>query len=215
MPQENDGAGARTMIELHHLNESRSRRISWLLEELELPYELIQHRRDPQTNLAPVSLEAVHPLGKAPVLRDGDLVLIESGAIIDYLIRTYGKGRFSPTPGTADHERYLELLHYGEGSAMLPLLLRLYLSQLGAAGAPLRPRVRSETVRHLGWLDGLIAGRQFFVGDRLTGADVQLSFVAQVGIQMWGRDTFPNLANFVDRIESRPAYRRAIDRAGR
>ncbi|MEN2427152.1 glutathione S-transferase family protein [Chromobacterium vaccinii] len=202
------------MIEVHHLNESRSRRVTWLLEELGLDYRVIRYQRDPQTRLAPPELKTVHPLGKAPVLRDGDAVLIESGAIIDYLIRTYGNGRFAPAQDSADYNRYVQLLHYAEGSAMLPILLQLYVGLLGEAGAPLHPRIHSELQNHLGYLDGELAGRDYFVGDDLTGADVQLSFVAQIAMKGDGRSRYPNLARFVDMIEARPAYRRAADQHG-
>lgn len=202
------------MIQVHHLNESRSRRITWMLEELGTPYEVVSYARDPQTRLAPPELQKIHPLGKAPVLCDGGLVLIESGAIIEYLARTYGQGRLSPSLESADYNRYMELLHYGEGSAMLPLMLKLYVGRLGEAGAPLQPRIASELSNHLGYLEGLLAGRDFFVGNTLTGADVQLSFVAQVAMRGDGRAQFPNLARFVDLIEARPAYQRAIARSG-
>jgi glutathione S-transferase len=202
------------MIEIHHLNESRSRRITWMLEELELPYEVIQYKRDETTRLAPPELTKIHPLGKAPVLRDGDQVFIESGAIIEYLVRTYGKGRFAPPMDSSDYNRYIQFLHYAEGSAMLPLMLKLYVSRLGEAGAPLNPRINSELSNHLGYLDNEIKGREFFVGNELTGADLQLSFVAQVATRGSGRERYPNLAQFVDRIEARPAYQRAIARSG-
>ena len=198
------------MIEVHHLNASRSRRITWLLEELAVEYRVVSYRRDPATRLAPPALRAIHPLGKAPVLNDNGRVLIESGAIVDYLVRHYGDGRFAPPPSSPDYERYVQFLHYAEGSAMLPLLLRLYVGRLGEAGAPLQPRIESELQNHLGWLDRELAGREYFVGDGLTGADIQLSFVAQLAVQFCGREAFPNLARFVDRIEARPAYQRAI-----
>lgn len=202
------------MIELHHLNASRSRRITWLLEELGVDYTLVAHQRDAATNLAPASLEAIHPLGKAPVIRDDGFVVFESGAIIDYLIRHYGNGRLAPAEGSRDYERYVQFLHYAEGSAMLPLMLRLYVGRLGEAGAPLMPRIESETRKHLGFLNRSLEAREWFVGDSLTGADVQLSFVAQVGVMFNGREAFPDLTRFVDRVEARPAYQRAIARAG-
>jgi glutathione S-transferase len=202
------------MIEVHHLNASRSRRITWLLEELGLAYQVICYQRDAATRLAPAALKQIHPLGKAPVLRDDGVVVIESAAIVDYLIRHYGGGRFAPAIASPDYERYVQLLHYAEGSAMLPLLLKLYVGRLGDAGAPLQPRIQSEIQNHLGWLDGEIAGREYFVGNELTGADVQLSFVAQLGVQFCGRDAFPNLSRFAERIEARPAYQRAIARSG-
>jgi glutathione S-transferase len=202
------------MIEIHHLNESRSRRITWMLEELELPYEVIQYARDEKTRLAPPELTKIHPLGKAPTLRDGDQVFIESGAIIEYLVRKYGDGRFAPSMDSPDYNRYMQFLHYAEGSAMLPLMLKLYVSRLGEAGSPLNPRINSELQNHLGYLDSEIKDREFFVGKELTGADVQLSFVAQVATRGNGREHYPNLAQFVDRIEARPAYLRAIARSG-
>ena len=202
------------MIEVHHLNASRSRRITWVCEELGLDYKLISYQRDATTNLAPPELKAIHPLGKSPVIRDDGEVIFESGAIIEYLIRRYGNGRLAPPPDSRDYDRYMQFLHYGEGSAMLPLMLRLYVGRLGDAGAPLLPRIESETNNHLGFLNGELAGREYFVGNGLTGADVQLSFVAQVGTMFLGRDAFPNLTRFVDRIEARPAYQRAIEKAG-
>lgn len=202
------------MLEVHHLNASRSRRITWLLEELGVEYRVFQYERDPATRYAPPALKAIHPLGKAPILRDGARTLIESGAIVDYLIRHYGQGRFAPAAGSEDFERYQQLLHYAEGSAMLPLLLKLYVGRLGAAGAPLQPRIESEIANHLGWLDRELDGRDYFVGDSLTGADVQLSFVAQIGVQFCGATAFPRLTAFAGRIEARPAYRRAVERWG-
>lgn len=202
------------MIEVHHLSESRSRRITWMLEELGLPYEVITYQRDAKTRLAPPELMQIHPLGKAPVLRDNGEVLIESGAIIEYLVRQYGNGRFSPETGTSDYNRYIQLLHYAEGSAMLPLMLKLYVGRLGEGGAPLQPRIQSELANHLGYLNAELANRDFFVGNELSGADVQVSFVAQMAVKFAGRDAYPNLTRFVDMIEARPAYQRAIGKSG-
>ena len=202
------------MIEIHHLNESRSRRITWMLEELGQDYKIISYQRDPKTRLAPPELKAIHPLGKAPVIRDGDEVLIESGAIIEYLVRTYGKGQFAPAMGSPAYNRYIQFLHYGEGSAMLPLMLKLYTSRLGEAGAPLQPRINSEIQNHMGWLDSELVNKTYFVGDSLTGADVQLSFVAQYATMGKGAEMFPNLARFVAMVEARPAYQRAIAKGG-
>jgi glutathione S-transferase len=202
------------MIEVHHLNESRSRRVTWLLEELGLDYTIIQYQRDPKTRLAPPELLSIHPLGKAPVIRDGDEVIFESGAIVDYLIRRYGNGRLAPAPDTSDYNRYTEFLHYAEGSAMLPLLLKLYTSRLGEANAPLRPRIDSEMQNHLGFLDAQLADRDFFVGSELTGADVQLIFVTQLAEQFAGENAFSRLTAFNRRMASRPAYQRAMAKGG-
>jgi glutathione S-transferase len=202
------------MIEVHHLNNSRSQRILWLLEELELPYEVVKYQRDPQTNLAPPALREIHPLGKSPVIRDGDRIVIESGAIIEYVVRRYGGGRLAPADGSPDAVRYSQLLHYAEGSAMLPLMLRLYTSRLGEAAAPLAPRITSEIENHLGWLDSEIGPSGYFVGDGLTGADIQLSFVIQAARILHGLDRFPRLAAFLERVRARPAYQRALERGG-
>lgn len=202
------------MIQVHHLNASRSRRITWMLEELEQPYQVVMYQRDPDTRLAPPELKDVHPLGKAPVIKDGDLVVFESGAIIEYLVRRYGADRFSPPADTPNYWRYLQFLHYAEGSAMLPLMLDLYTSRLGEAGKPLQARIQSEYATHFGFLDRELEGADYFVGDHLTGADVQLSFQIQKIVSIAGQDAYPNLAAFVQRIEARPAYQRAIEKAG-
>ena len=202
------------MIEVHHLNTSRSLRILWLLEELELPYEVVKHQRDPQTFLAPDSLKAVHPLGKSPVIRDGGQLVIESGAMLEYIVRKYGKGRLAPPESSPDFVRYLQWMHYAEGSAMLPLMLELYLRRLGDAGAPLRPRVHGEIENHIGYLNAELGASDYFVGDSLTAADIQLAFVVQMARIFYGLEKFSNLARFVERMEARPAYRRALERGG-
>jgi len=202
------------MIEVHHLNNSRSQRVLWLLEELELPYEVVRYERDAQTNLAPEALKRIHPLGKSPVIRDGDQVVHESGAILEYLVRRHGKGRLAPAESSPDWPRYLQFMHYAEGSAMLPVMLLLYVGRLGDAGAPLRPRITSEIDNHMGYLNGALAGRDWFVGDALSAADIQLSFAVQAARMLYGLDKFPNLARFLDRIHARPAYRRALERGG-
>jgi glutathione S-transferase len=202
------------MITVHHLNQSRSQRILWLLEELGVPYEIKFYQRDAATNLAPPELEAVHPLGKSPVISDGDRVIAESGAIVDYIVRREGGGRLAPAAGTWDHERYLEWLHYAEGSAMLPLMLAFYTLRLGEAGAPLKPRIDAEIARHLGYLDRSLAGRDHLLGSELTGADVQMSFVGEMSRALGRLGDYPNVDAWVDRLHARPAYRRALERGG-
>jgi len=202
------------VIEVHHLNNSRSQRVLWLLEELGLPYELVKYQRDATTNLAPESLKKIHQLGKSPVVRDGELVLIESGAILEYIVRRYGKGRLAPAESSPEWPRYLQLMHYAEGSPMLPVMLKLYLSRIGEAGTPLAPRVTSEIENHFGFLEGELAHSDFFVGKELTAADVNLSFPIQAARLLHGLDQFPNLARFLDRMHARPAYKRALERGG-
>jgi glutathione S-transferase len=202
------------MLTVHHLNNSRSQRVLWLLEELGLEYEIKRYQRDPTTNLAPPDLLEVHPLGKSPVLTDDERTVHESGAIIDYIVRRHGNGRLAPTPGTDEHEQYLQWLHYAEGSAMLPLMLKLYAMRLPDRGEALAPRITSELDNHLGYLDRALAGTDWFVDGTFSAADVQLSFVPQIARLLYTLDGFPNLAAFLGRIHARPAYRRAIERGG-
>jgi len=200
------------MIVVHHLNDSRSQRVLWLLEELGVAYEIRQYARDAQTRLAPPGLQAVHPLGKSPVIVDDGFTVIESGAIVDYLIRRHGAGRLQPAPGSLEFEHYNQWLHYAEGSAMLPLMLKLYVSRLGDAGAPLAPRIDSELANHLGYVDRSLQGRSFLVGDSLTGADVQMSFVGEAARGL--RASYPAMDAWVRRLQARPAYQRALERGG-
>ena len=202
------------MIRVHHLNNSRSQRILWALEELGVAYEVVPYQRDSVTRLAPPALKLVHPLGKSPVISDGDLVVMESAAIVEYLIRTYGHGRLAPASGTPDDWSYLQWMHFAEGSAMLPVLLKLYVGRLGEAGAPLWPRIDGEIKSHLDYMEASLTGREFFVGATLTGADIMLSFVVEIAMARGGLDTYPNLAAFAARIHARPAYQRALEQGG-
>ncbi len=201
------------MLVVHHLNESRSQRILWLLEELGAPYEIAFHQRDAETRLAPPELVAVHPLGKSPVIVDDGRVVHESGAVIDYIIRKHG-GRMAPTPGTTEHEAYLQWLHYAEGSAMLPLMMLMYVMRLGEAGAPLHPRIESEIANHMSYVEGALAGRDYLLGSEPTGADVQMSFIPEV-LKAFGKlDAYPNMAAWIERIHARPAWKAGLDKGG-
>ena len=202
------------MLVVHHLNDSRSQRVLWLLEELGLTYDIKHYQRDVVTRLAPPELKAVHPLGKSPVLSDGERTVIESGAIVDYLIRHHGNGRLQPAASSPDFESYQQWLHYAEGSAMLPFLLKLYVSRLGEAGAPLRPRIESEIANHLGFVEQSLHGRQWLVGGTLSGADIMMSFVGEVAGARADRSSYPSLDAWVKRFQQRPAYRKALERGG-
>jgi glutathione S-transferase len=202
------------MLTLHHLNDSRSQRILWLLEELGVPYEMKHYQRDVRSRLAPPELAAIHPLGKSPVIADGDLKIAESGAIVDYLIRKYGGGKMMPAMGSPDYEAYNEWLHYAEGSAMLPLMLNLYVSRLKEAGGPLHPRIDSEVANHLGYVDGALQGREFFVGQSLSGADIQMSFVGEMAGVFDRLGPFSNLGAWLTRMHARPAFQRSIEKGG-
>ncbi|MCS3418649.1 glutathione S-transferase [Pseudomonas sp. BIGb0450] len=202
------------MIIVHHLNNSRSQRILWLLEELGLPYELKRYQRDPKTNLAPPELKAINALGKSPVIEDGSNVVIESGAIIDYLIRRHGNGRLQPDPATATYDEYVQWLHFAEGSAMLPLMLNLYVGRLGDAGAPLHPRIESEVANYLGYLNTALGKTPYLVGEELTGADIQMSFIGEIARAQGKLQAYPNVAVWVQRFQERPAYRKALEQGG-
>jgi glutathione S-transferase len=217
------------MITLHHLENSRSQRILWLLEELELAYDIRLYRRDPQTSLAPPELIDVHPLGKSPVITDGDRTLAESGAIIEYLVETYGDGRLVPPAGSHERLQYRYWLHYAEGSLMPFLLLALVLRRIESARMPffLRPvargiagKVRDTFVgpnleRHLAFVEQTLAGSPWFAGSEMTGADIQMSFPLEAAAVRTERsDAYPKIRDFLERIHARPAYRRALEKGG-
>lgn len=202
------------MIVVHHLNDSRSQRILWLLEELGVPYEIKSYQRDATTRLAPPELEAVHALGKSPVITDDGQTIHESGAIIDYVIRRHGAGRLQPKLGTDAYETYNQWLHYAEGSAMLPLMLNMYVGRLGEAGAPLHPRIQSEMANHLSFVDRSLAGRDWLLGSEFTAADIQMSFVGEVTRAFGQTDKYPNIKTWVERFQARPAYVRALEKGG-
>ncbi|WP_225408479.1 glutathione S-transferase family protein [Stigmatella hybrida] len=201
------------MLKLHHLVNSRSQRILWLLEELGLDYELVVYPRDPKTNFAPPELKAIHPLGKSPVLEDGGRLLAESGAIIDSVVRRHGQGRLAPAPDSADYDTYVHWLHYAEGSAMLPLILSVYMGRLGEAGAPLQPRISGEVKNHLGYIAGALEGRDYLVGNTFSAADIQVSFVLETAKHLGALAPFPNIGVYLERLHARPAYQRAIQRS--
>jgi glutathione S-transferase len=202
------------MIIVHHLNNSRSQRILWLLEELGTPYEIKSYQRDKVTNLAPPELKAIHPLGKSPVITDGGLVLAESGAIIEYVARKYGKGRLVPDESLPEYVTYLHWLHFAEGSAMLPLMLALYTGRLGAAAAPLAPRIDSEIENHLSYMDAALEKSETFVPSGFSAADVQLTFVLEAAFSLGRLKDHPNLLAYLKRMQARPAYQRAVERGG-
>ncbi len=202
------------MIVVHHLNDSRSQRVLWLLEELGLPYEIKSYQRNAQTRLAPPELTAVHPLGKSPVITDQGRTVHESGAIVDYILRRYAGGKLRPDANTADYEAHQQWLHYAEGSAMLPFLLKLYVSRLGEAGAPLSPRIESEIANHMGFVNAALAGKEWLVGDHLTGADIMMSFVGEIAGARTSRAAYPGVDAWVKRFQARPAYLRALERGG-
>ena len=201
------------MLVVHHLNDSRSQRILWLLEELGAPYEIKNYQRDAVTRLAPPELKAIHPLGKSPVITDGDRTLIESGAIIDYIVRQNG-GRLAPALGSRDYDAYNQWLHYAEGSAMLPLMLFMYTGRLGEAAAPLSPRIESEIANHLGYVNGALEGRDWLLGDELSAADIQMSFVGEVAGAFGRFEQYPNIKAWVERFQARPAYKAALAKGG-
>jgi len=217
------------VITVHHLNNSRSQRILWLLEELGVDYTIVHHQRDAKTMLAPASLKAVHPLGKSPVIVDGDNTLAESGAIIEYLAATYGKALgLAPEPGTPERLRYSYWLHYAEGSAMPPLLMSLIFSKIKSAPMPffVRPVARAiadkamsgyvgpQVKLHLDYMDAELGARPWFAGKTFSAADIQMSFPIEAAAGRADMDKYPHLAAFLKKIHARPAYQRALEKGG-
>lgn len=217
------------MITVHHLNNSRSQRVLWLLEELGVAYEVKRYERDGKTMLAPAALLAVHPLGKSPVIVDGTVTVAESGAIVEYLIDRYGGGRLVPPPATPERLRYTYWLHYAEGSAMPPLLLKLIFDRVANSGAPwpisaVARRIAGtvqngfigpQLKRHLDYLEAVLAAQPWFAGAEFTAADVQMSFPLEAAASRAGLNASrPHLMGFLDRIHARPAYKRALERGG-
>jgi glutathione S-transferase len=218
------------VITVHHLNNSRSQRVLWLLEELGVPYEIERYQRDVQTMLAPGALKAVHPLGKSPVITDDGMTVAESGAIVEYIVGRYGKGRLVPKPGTPEQLRYTYWLHYAEGSAMPPLVMKLIFTRLKSAPMPffIRPIARAIADRalsgfigpqiklHLDYLEGELGKSPWFAGADFTAADVQMSFPLEAAAARGGLDAArPKLMDFLARIHARPAYQRALEKGGR
>ena len=196
------------------VHNSRSQRILWLLEELNLNYEIRHHQRDAVTNLAPPELLAVHPLGKSPVIENDGKVIYESAAIVEYICERHGGAHLVPARGTDDHIRYLEYLHFAEGSAMTPILLNLYTARLGEAAAPLRPRIDQQLHCHFQYMEDQILPSGWYVGDTLTGADIMLSFPAEAAVKMGYAADKPKLTAYVDAIHARPAYQKALEKGG-
>jgi glutathione S-transferase len=217
------------MITVHHLNNSRSQRVLWLLEELGLPYEVKRYERNAETMLAPPALRAVHPLGKSPVISDEEETVAESGAIVEYLVSRHGNGRLSPPEDTPERHRYTYWLHYAEGSLMPPLLLKLVFDRVESAPMPffVRPIARSIAGRaksafigpqidlHLDYVEGELGKSTWFAGGEFSAADVQMSFPLEAAAARGGLDARrPRTVAFLERIHARPAYRRALERGG-
>ena len=217
------------MITVHHLNNSRSQRVLWLLEELGLPYEITKYQRDPATMLAPPELQRVHPLGKSPVITDGDATVAESGAIVDYLVERYGNGRLVPAAGTPQRLRWTYWLHFAEGSAMPPLLLKLVFERVKATPMPffakpiarglankvLAAMVDPNLKRQLDFMEAELGKSEWFAGNEFSAADIQMSFPVEAAAQRAGLDASrPKLMAFLKRIHARSAYKRALERGG-
>ena len=217
------------MITVHHLNNSRSQRVLWLLEELGLPYEIKKYQRDAKTMLAPPELLAVHPLGKSPVITDAGLVVAESGAIVEYLVERYGNGRLAPAPGTPQRLAYRYWMHFAEGSAMPPLLLKLIFDRVAQAPMPffakpiargictkvLERMVLPNLKRQLDFMEAELGKAAWFAGDEFSAADIQMSFPLEAAAQRAGLDASrPTLMAFLKRIHARPAYKAALARGG-
>ena len=202
------------MIIVHHLENSRSQRVLWLLEELDLDYEVRRYTRNPKTMLAPPELARVHPLGKSPVIEDAAQVLAETGAIIDYLVERED-GRLGPPAHRESALRYRHFLHYAEGSVMPVLFALLVVRRLGLLGRPARPTLMKMAARHFDWLETELSDREWFAGDNFTAADIMMSFPLEVARGRAGLgDSHPNLIDWLERIHARPAYAEALRKGG-
>lgn len=201
------------MLTVHHLNNSRSQRILWLLEELNLPYDLKIHQRDAVTNLAPPELLALHPLGKSPMVEEDGRMIIESGAITEYICARHAPHMIPPQNSDA-YLSHLELMHFAEGSAMTPILLNLYMGKLGDAAAPLHARIEQQLASHFAYMEQILRPSGHFVMDDLSAADIMLSFPAEIAIKQGRGKDLPKLTKFVEMIQARPAYIRAIEKGG-
>lgn len=201
-------------ILVHHLENSRSQRVLWLLEELGLPYEVKRYERNTKTMLAPPELRAIHPLGKSPLVEDDGHTLAETGAIVEYLVDK-ADGRLGPPPHRADVLRYRQFMHYAEGSLMPPLLIMLVLGRMGLLGRPARPRIQKMIDQHLDYIESELTGREWFAGDRFTAADVMMSFPLEAARQRGGLDgSRPATTAWLAKIHARPAYQAALARGG-
>ena len=217
------------MITVHHLDNSRSQRVLWLLEELAVPYEIKKYQRDAKTMLAPPELVQVHPLGKSPVITDGDLTVAETGAIVEYLLERHGNGRLVPAVGSPERLRWRYWLHFAEGSAMPPLLLKLIFERIKVTPMPffakpiakgicnkvLAAMVEPNLKRQLDFMEGELGKSEWFAGADFSAADIQMSFPLEAAAQRAGLDSSrPNLMAFLKRIHARPAYKKALERGG-
>ena len=204
------------MITVCHLSSSRSERIVWLMEELGLDYELEWHQRE-ATGAAPAAMKAIHPIGKAPIIRDGDTVLAESGAIVDYIVRRHAGGRLGVEPQSPDYARYAYWMHFAEGSLMTLMLIALVLSRIPeASDSAVKARISNRVKQLLEFVDGELASRPYFAGDAFTAADVMMLFPFTTMRRYLDYDLAPyaNILAYLGRIEARPAYRRAMALAG-
>ena len=201
-------------VTVHHLNNSRSQRILWLLEELGAEYELVTYQRDAETNLAPVELKQVHPLGKSPVIEDDGRMIAESGAIIQYLCERHRGETWLPAPDGEEHIRHLEWMQFGESSFFVPVMLKIYAGRLGEAAAPLMPRVDEQLAAHIDFAEQNISDELHFVGCDWSAADVMMSFPAEIAVMQGYAERAPKLARFVEAIHARPAWQRARERGG-
>jgi glutathione S-transferase len=202
------------VIVVHHLNDSRSQRILWLLEELDVPYEVKCYQRDERTRRAPPELKEIHLLGKSPVITDDGKVVAESGTIIDYILRRHGHRRLRPDPASTSYDDYVHWMHYAEGSATPALIVRGTVARLGDAGASLTPGFDAEVANHLGDLNKALEGRPYILGDDLSAADIQLSFVGEVAAARIGITAYSDIASWIRRFQARPPYRAALRRGG-
>jgi glutathione S-transferase len=202
------------MLTLHHLNDSRSQKILWLLEELELPYDIVSYQRDPVTLMGPPALKALHPLGKSPVLEDDEKLLCESGAITQYLLSRYGAGRLAPDPAGPNQSRFLECLYFAVSAGMNPIMIKVYARAFGLEDSPMDAAATEELERALGYIETLLGEHDWLMGDLFTAADIQMSFIPELAHAVGAAGNHPQIEAWQRRLYARPAFHRSIARGG-
>lgn len=202
------------MLTVHHLSNSRSEKIIWLMEELGEAYELKVYMRDPVTLSAPPEMKALHPMGKSPLMTDKGETFAETGAIMDYILRHYGKGRLQPAEDTLEYDRFMEWMHFSEGSGMFPILLKIFCTYAGGEVGNITAMADQQLIKHLDYIERSLEGHDYLIGNTFTAADIHVSFVAQTAKQYTDLSGYPKTLAWLDRVYARPAFKAAEQKGG-
>lgn len=202
------------MLTIHHLSHSRSEKIIWLMEELNAPYELKLYMRDPQTLMAPPEMKALHPMGKSPLITVNGETFAETGAIMDYILRHYGNGQLQPDPDSLAFDRFMEWMHFSEGSGMFPILLKIFCTYAGGDVDTIQSMADQQLTKHLDYIEQSLQDADYLVDNTFSAADIHVSFVAQTAKQYTTMDAYPKTLAWLDRLTDRPAFKRAEEKGG-